>query len=1469
MSRKRRLVKTIKKNFPQFSRNFISAIKKKLVWLLRTLFLTKKRTTSANAGFVLPTVAMVSVVVVVLTTAILFRSFDRAQNASNVRVNSAVLSAATPAIDRGRAKLNKLFQDTTLPRSTPTDDELYDALTKDNKLNEYTFGDETPIRLTDPGDSNNTLDTAWRFPVDSDNNGKFDSYTLYGIYFKTPPVNSNNKYERARNTLEARTSPMVVDKLDPECGATIPSLIGDTGWVKQNNELTKSFFVYTATVPITIPPTGADAGNFEKYNGNTSFATVEYQQDRIQDPNSYAVIYNDDLIIDTEANFNNKLNASVFTNSNILNSSVNSGQITLYQVSSLNSCVYKAANSKITVGGNVALSNNPAQIHLFQGKGTAINNTNLLNSVTNDANSTAYNNRAYEDRIQALVNEQIGKNTGSDPTEVTNGITRRKQDLNLGAFTGDDEKFRREQLEFYFRKRTRRVPFAEVAEIETISGTVTQGSGDTLRPIDKWMYPTGNDGKTGTGFTTLALNTNGVSLEPKATEPDELKKQGGKEQELGDRVLVGNNLPEIWWDPDKGRFVGPGIDDTEEISDIKWNKPAGNDDTRTRRSAVKTFDDNIAFTERDGEWEVKAVKEGGLRVVTGAGIYLNANNTVGSDKTIWPDTKPVPGSPAPSKTSIKPYWLYTGLNDITGINSDPNQLSYGSIEYVWENLTDDNIPRLQMRATAVYGLASTPICVSSYYVPTNSTTAKNRSTLPDTATNPDGTPIIQKDTNGLSNNGIVYGPLTLNSESQLQNQADLTYPNGRSVDDGLLKRALAKTAANRTLAEQSAIDAQLCALQILNGGTPNTSVISHGAIREIAFLDPREVEQNSDSGTAQTYDMPIKDRKPVEIRATVLNLGVLPLPKSGLIYATRNDALPDDSAGISKSSTYDITNLNLLDPSRSPVDYKLDPTRRPNGIMLENGAQLWGATYDPEEKGFVLATNLPAYIKGDFNLHTQGEEFTQTLDGSWSNFYTRSTINEKFACRNGDPSKPGCTASDTWRPAAVIADAVTVVSNTFREGFRDEGDYDWTLDPAIKLQLQSGKTLPPGFSEYNNFVNFQKWYEWDEAKKSTKPAYFSSYLNNFVTPINMRARQGPYLTEACIIPDGQTEEEACADPLLNWQMVISNSCNANTNQDTTYFHDRYVNDPSGVSDSNNANRMKTGFGFEDPDEWGQSGGCFSGQNVVRRIAFLRDKNDGTLALPLKVLASAGEGGGTGTIQIFEFGSDQSLNNKPLQEIPDADDQTIPWLNPTTLEPILQIKNPFATFNNPANPAPVTSGNDDNKWLQPALNPESTPTPTSNTTTVNAVIITRDSPANATEKNGGLLNLVRYIENWHPPAGLRVNKINGTLGQVKKSLYATAPFTAVNSGTNYGIALDNGARTGYIPPARNWGYDVGLLTPEPDLLSEKMPTTPSTQLPDEYFREVSRSDKWVETLMCAKDGNDYAIPDPQQRPAICN
>jgi hypothetical protein len=112
-------------------------------------------------------------------------------------------------------------------------------------------------------------------------------------------------------------------------------------------------------------------------------------------------------------------------------------------------------------------------------------------------------------------------------------------------------------------------------------------------------------------------------------------------------------------------------------------------------------------------------------------------------------------------------------------------------------------------------------------------------------------------------------------------------------------------------------------------------------------------------------------------------------------------------------------------------------------------------------------------------------------------------------------------------------------------------------------------------------------------------------------------------------------------------------------------------------------------------------------------------------------------------------------------------------------------------------------------------------------------------------------------------------------QVKKSAYATGPFTTAlsfDSELRYAIGINSGRGTGYIPPDRQWGYDVALLSQSPDLFAQKLVLTPPN-LPDEYFREVGRGDNWVETLMCAKNYSDgandgYAIPDQKQRPSIC-
>ncbi|MCC5659718.1 hormogonium polysaccharide biosynthesis protein HpsA [Nostoc sp. XA010] len=1552
MSVRRKLFKAVIFNLKKLSSQILSTIKKQIIWLLRTIFTTNRRRGTGNAGFVLPTVAMVSVVVVLLTTAILFRSFERSKNASNVRVNEAALNAATPAIDRARAKLNKLFKDGSLPRATPTDDALYSTL--DGKINEYTFGDETQLRLalnnlekakrTEDIEKNKELKTAWLYPVDTDNNGKFDSYTLYGIYFRNPPINAG-VYKYGRNPLEARTPPMTASNVSGDCGDTLgtsATLVGNTGWFKVGNKLKKAFFVYTATVPITSPP--ASNTNYEAYKGNKSFSGLEYQQERIQIPVvNNAVLYEDDMGLSPGPAF--RLNGRIFTNSNFLTGSP-TNSVQLYQVSSRASCFYDADNAKIVIGGNLGAGGftdtsdlgNVTKVHLFRkGEATDPVEVDFAKSTTpaaNEANLIAYNSLAYTQRINRLVNAQIAT-TNPDPAEVTSGIQQQKDKLGLASLsTAEELTLRKQQLQLYFQKRTRRVPYREVPSGSTesvalgayVTTTPLQGSGDTLRPVDVWMYPTNpTDGKTGTGYSNLTLSISGNQLIPGATEPTTLQKTyDGKEQSLGDRVVIGNNLPQIWWDSNQNRFVGPDFQDTQNISGVNWNLPATPSITRTRRSRVEILAD-LGSTDRDKDWEVAAAQVpaniqdpvGGLRVVTGAGIYLPNTFTPASTdfssaaREIWSDLMPVPQSPAPLKKTIKPYWMYDYSSvDVT---------NYSSIEYKWPEITDPTkTPYLRMRATAVYHYKAAsynkqnpqPIaCVSSFYLPTNSTTAKNLSTLPAWASDASSSA-----TGGLSNNGIVYGPPTrteTNYQALLTYQSQLKYPKGdikgdpkrpltppttnpdylagRSIDDELLAKALAKTAANRTLSEQSTIHAAICALQILDGSISpviSTPPIPHGAIRETAFLDARQVKANQTTDTSTDYDLEKKDRQPLEIRATVLEINSLRtrtiggetpaqeylLPNSGIIYATRDDALPD------LSSTKTDTEAKKLE---SPVDYKVDPTRRPNAIMLVKDVsnaimpvlnrqiKIGRGTsnnYRDVEKGLILATNLPAYVNGDFNPHTQ-EEFTTALADNWSNFYTRTKAerNPNFACRPSDTRLPNCTTGDEWRPASVLADSVTLLSNNFRLGFREEGDYGWSNSYNAPFPI------PSGFSQYNSFVPLAQWRNTTtgipkdlvpdvDGNSTTTGFQGSSYLNNFVTPIVLQIPPGTYLTEVC----SATNVADCSDPTkATTAWTIQTACGGGGGN--TFYNGQIV----GKNGNPDNSRLKTGYIFDDP-ETDYSGGCFPA-TAPRRIAFVRDAT-GRLVTPLRVLGV--DTTNPGDVRQFPLGSTTSTTGTTL--LPPPNNVFMPWLKPVidggvvrSFEPVLQINQPFATPQSPNNNDLITAGRHNN-WLQTATE-----------TTFNLIAVAGDTPARPTEENGGLHNFVRFIENWNPTGGTGdaiKARISGSFVQIKRSAYATAPFnTSISTqSNNYQYPIEgNTSRTPfYLAPTRQWGYDVALLSQSPDLLAQKLATIPD-DLPDEYFREVGRDDTWIANLLCAKDtkgtvatSDDTNALDESQRPANC-
>ncbi|WP_017319139.1 hormogonium polysaccharide biosynthesis protein HpsA [Mastigocladopsis repens] len=1523
MSRNRRLIKIIIKFTHKFIKHSVYTIKKQIVWLLRALFLTqKRRRATVNAGFVLPTVAMVALVVVLLTTAILLRSFDRSQNASNVRVNQAVLNAALPALDRAKAKLNKLFQDAQLPRATPTDNALESTL-KTN-IDKYTFGDETQLKLTYNSDE---LRTGWMYPVDTDNNGKFDSYTLYGVYFKNPPA-SQGKFTRARNPLEARTPPMIGGNVSGNCNdivGTSATLVGSTGWFNTGGKLKKSFFVYTANVPITNSGTLPD--KYERYKGNRGFSAIEYQQDRVQLPLvNNAVVYEDDIELTPGPVFN--LNGRIFTNSNFLTGGVNG--VTLYQVSSKASCFYEEDNAKIIVGGNLGAGKftdssdvGSSRVHLYKGKGVdPATNAYVKDNKSVDAapRDIAYNSLAYVQRINRLVTAQMANLATSDPQEVKDGIISEKNKLGLSSYTSQqEEEFRRNQLERYFRRRTRRITYAEVpfnSPLSVVLGAYAisnplQGSGDALRPPDAWMYPTNpDDGKTATGYATLALKTNGNKLLPSATEPTKLQKDlGSIEQYLGDRALIGNNLPQIWWDKVKGKFVGPNPQDTQDIKDTEWDNGEG---TRTRRTRIEQLAD-LGATDRDKDWELAAAKVpvssqdsvGGLRVVTGAGIYLPQKYTTRGSAAdtnfsqasteIWSDMMPVASDKATEATAT----------------SQP----YSSITLPNPNFT----PYLRMRATAVYHYKATgydeknpkPIaCVSSYYDPTNSTTARNKVGLPDVSlrdrnlgavANRNLTGLLPVTINpGNSNNGVVYGPPTRDVtyyQAVLNYQAQLKYPNGRWVNE-LLKNALPKTNENRTLSEKSAIDSALCSLEILDGSiSPTDTVIPHGAIMETAFLDARQIKAihtdnsattaletftNADGGatvpSAASYDLPKEDRQPLEIRTTVLDIDLLRqktigssspaqeylVPNSGIIYATRNDALLDLSASSTGGSE--------AQKSQSPVDFILDPTRRPNAIMLINGSKIWRVKeYREAEKGLILASNLPVYIKGDFNLHqnelVKQEEFTEALTDNWSNFYTRSAnqLNPNFACRPGDPRLSKCLIGDEWRPASVLADSITLLSNNFRLGYRNEGDYDLNDNLGGRKSIGNNANVP-SFEWFRSDDGFPKDLEPNITIQS-QTFQGSSYLNNFVTPIQRRAKFNEYVMEVCLkLPVSQCTPN-------DWKVDPANSTSANAWSQT--------GNSNGIID-NPITSIKSGTTAIPPE------GVYQG--YPRRVAFQRDK-DGNLILDLSGRPIPMGINSSGKVQAYPYGSGQfprlsensnalwfrttTNTSNPKQDNDDSDDPAdtplllanelltpTPNSQPRVL-PVVQINNPFGTptnkvsdYDNKVGPPNTLTAN----WLQIATE-----------TTFNLVAVAGDTPARPTEDNGGLHNFVRFLENWNPTREISnafKARISGSFIQIKRSAYATAPFyTSISTQPNsyqYKIQGNDHRAPFYLAPTRQWGYDVGLLSQSPDLFAQKLVRIPD-DLPDEFFREVGRDDAWVQTLLCAKKtDNTYAI-DADQRP----
>jgi hypothetical protein len=368
----RKLIRAVQQLSQQISRLAREIPKSFMSWLLRSL-LTIARPPFARAGFVLPTTILLLLVVSLTVGSIALRTYNRTAEAASERQQRVIYNAATPAIDRAKAKLEYLFgdDDPRLPEGTPRENQLLGMMLNPRdgvtiggleiphhpadrpNVDPYTFPGETRINLNagnEAGARYTGLDNAWTFRTDTDGDGALDATVAYSILFQTPTDQTELRNSsrtaiaaRANSLLQVRNAPLSnTSQANASCQRNIdPNEIDNSagsGWTKDEasgaNVLRKNFQVDAYVLPDDP--------------AKTAVSTLEFFQDRKSISKAFGAWFRNDLEIFPGPQFN--WNGSMHTEGSLVVGKPFTGTFTSFLISSPDSCLFSKENSEITVG---------------------------------------------------------------------------------------------------------------------------------------------------------------------------------------------------------------------------------------------------------------------------------------------------------------------------------------------------------------------------------------------------------------------------------------------------------------------------------------------------------------------------------------------------------------------------------------------------------------------------------------------------------------------------------------------------------------------------------------------------------------------------------------------------------------------------------------------------------------------------------------------------------------------------------------------------------------------------------------------------------------------------------------------------------------------------------------------------------------------------------------------------------------
>ena len=460
---------------------FWQLLKQFMQSFLRIAFrLTGRR--AAEAGFVFPTTVLLVLMVSLTAGALTYRAYSRSTQVIVERQQQIVINAATPAVDRAKAKLEYLFNrdlrpaprvppsnaidnllraiDSNMLSGTPAYDRLaIQSLGSTDADDIYTLSDERRINL-DVGDEN---DNAWIFEADVDGDGQVDDgeVVVYGIFVDhlvedgtTEGLTFSNKDDLKAQNLIARNSPLTAQANDPcirggDDAAVTEEPISGEGWSR----------VSSLKGEKTFQVVGFAADLRDGNNIGDVVSTIEFQQIREATlGNKWGAWFRYDLEATPGPEFN--WNGAMHTQGSLFMSN----NFNAYMISSTESCAYDTDASELTLGaqdnnngfrgqlvfGNSNIgfgsSNGRPTIHVEDnGNPATPDRVNLTgNSDTvNGANDDAISD-IYLDPLELYLNDvsqHVGTNTWNqdrEPDANFPGRVRNVRDTELVKISLDD-----------------------------------------------------------------------------------------------------------------------------------------------------------------------------------------------------------------------------------------------------------------------------------------------------------------------------------------------------------------------------------------------------------------------------------------------------------------------------------------------------------------------------------------------------------------------------------------------------------------------------------------------------------------------------------------------------------------------------------------------------------------------------------------------------------------------------------------------------------------------------------------------------------------------------------------------------------------------------------------------------------------------------------------------------------------------